>query len=153
MDSAEAGTLLVILVVIGMLGSLIPAFVTKILMQGIFGHVVRFFSVLMAYVIPVVLIFFIAIGMATIGALDVDNIEAEIETFPIWVWPLGLVLQIYLLKYLAADERLNFIAAWKWLIVFISQFVVIALIGYALSGTGGDTAEHVPFIKTSIGRI
>ena len=136
-----------IFMIIGILiGSLIPAFLAKIIMKWVFGRRVHFGMVLLATVLSTLFMIALYVGLIwySEGTLDprtLENFEQSLtpaETGLTWLF--GFMLQLMLLTFVVPDENMQLIAAWKWAVVIILQyllfFAIVFAIAFALVGSG-----------------
>ena len=103
------------------LAALIPAFVIKVLMGTFFFKPVSYLLVLVALIVStfISVVIYSALGLMTDAAID--------EMQPIQTLLLlggGLIFQALCLKFIAPGPRKEWIAAWKWLVVIVLQYVV-----------------------------
>ncbi len=145
---------ILIFVVLGIIiGSLIPAFIAKVLMRAIFGRQVFFGMVLLATVLGTLFMIIIFVGLmwysqGTLNLQNLENFEGQMtpaETALSWLF--GFMLQLVLLTFVVPDENMELISAWRWAIVLILQYVVIFLIVFVLalvlagSGFAAETSQ------------
>ncbi|MDP5086109.1 MAG: hypothetical protein NWQ23_11865 [Yoonia sp.] len=120
------------------LASLIPALVLKVLMGTVFFRQVSYLLVLLALIVSY---FFSTAAYASFGLLT----DVAMETMP----PLqsglilvaGLIFQVMCLKFIAPGPRMEWIEAWKWLVVIILQYVVYILLALLYAFVVGVPAE------------
>ena len=131
---------ILIFVVLGIIiGSLIPALVAKLLMRAVFGKQVFFGMVLLATVLGTLFMILIFVGLMwySQGTLNLQNLESfegqmtPAETALSWLF--GFMLQLLLLTFVVPDENMELIAAWKWAIVLVLQYVVIFLAVFVIA--------------------
>ena len=131
---------ILIFVVLGIIiGSLIPALVAKLLMRAVFGKQVFFGMVLLATVLGTLFMILIFVGLMwySQGTLNLENLESfegqmtPAETALSWLF--GFMLQLLLLTFVVPDENMELIAAWKWAIVLVLQYVVIFLAVFVIA--------------------
>ena len=122
------------------LGSLIPAFVVKVLMGTFFFKPVSYLLVLLALIVST---FFSVIAYGAFGLLTDAAIEAMQLTQTALLLLGGLIFQVVCLKFIAPGPRMEWIAAWKWFVVIILQYVVyiaLALLYAFVVGVPSETA-------------
>jgi len=112
------------------LSSLIPAFVVKILMSGVFRHRVSYLMVFIAFIISVVAMIGVLVFL---GLADEQSFEALPLDQSLGLTAAGFLVQALLLAAMATDENHEFIALWKWVAVLILQYVVYVVIAFIIA--------------------
>lgn len=120
---------IIIFFLVAGLGSLIPAMLTKVVMNAVFGHRTSFGLIL----IMMVLTAFAAIGiMFWLGITSEDAVQelgpepTALLTFAIYA------IQLALLSAFVPDQNLESVAMWKWAVSLILQYVLFIVIVIAL---------------------
>lgn len=113
------------------LAALIPAFVIKVLMGTFFFKTVSYLLVLLALIVST---FISVVAYSAFGLLTDASIDALNPVPTLLLLGGGLILQTLCLKFIAPGPRMEWIAAWKWLVVIVLQYVVYILLAllYAL---------------------
>ena len=138
------------------LGALIPAFLSKVLMQFVFGRRVSLGMVLLAMVLGTVFMVAVFVGLMWYaeGTINLESLEAfETQMTPAetgLAWLFGFLLQLLLLSLLVSDEHMELIAAWKWALVLVLQYVVILVVALAIGLLLAATAQAEAFPITEM---
>ncbi len=140
------------------IASVIPAFVAKLLMQGIFGRRVSFGMVLLMTVAGVVFLTLVYFGLMfySEGTLDLQafpRFAASISPAEnALLYLLGFMLQLVLLTVAVPDENMQLISGRRWAVVLVLQYVILfaIMIGLALVTASAGTAAETPQILTRV---
>ena len=130
-----AGIFVIFIIVLALvIGSVIPAFVSKILMSAMFKRRVSFGLILLAMVIGAIFTVAAYVGLVWLskGTLDpqvLQDVESSMTPAGgVLITLFGFMLQVLILTFIVPDQNMELIAAWRWAVVFALQYVVIILI-------------------------
>ncbi len=141
--------MLLVAVIIGsVLASLIPALVVKVLMSVIFGRSVSYLLILLGMAVTFILT---VMTMFALGYTSEENLDAIPSSVSIGLSVGGLVVQAFALSLIAPDQNMERIAAWRWGILLILQYVVYFAIALLLvlvfAATGTELQESLNLMR------
>ena len=107
-------------------------------MGTVFFRQVSYLLVLLALIVSY---FFSAAAYASFGVLTDVAMEAMPPMQAGLIVVAGLIFQVMCLKFIAPGPRMEWIEAWKWLVVIILQYVVYILLALLYAFVVGVPAE------------